>query len=143
MPLGFAKLLKGLGGGRVHEAELQPGSTVKAYGIVKRLGSGQFAVVSSASHGLLATGQGHFFGRRARLPECPDQHGSRAGQRRAAARPQGQFCQRRRRRQLPSTTCVHSPPPQVYKVQATDGHLFALKQERFDDMSESDRRVCS
>ena len=69
MPLGFVKLLKGLGGGRVHEAELQPGSTVKAYGVVQRLGAGQFAVVSSAQS--RAPARGHFLGRRAR---CQSDH---------------------------------------------------------------------
>ncbi|PRW59911.1 cysteine--tRNA cytoplasmic isoform X1 [Chlorella sorokiniana] len=53
------------------EEELQPGSLVKSYGVVKRLGAGQFAV--------------------------------------------------------------------VYKVQAPDGHMYALKQERFGEMSHADR----
>jgi NIMA (never in mitosis gene a)-related kinase len=71
MPLGIAKLLKKVAPGRADEEELQPGSLVKSYGVVKRLGAGQFAV--------------------------------------------------------------------VYKVQAPDGHMYALKQERFGEMSHADR----
>lgn len=35
---------------------------------------------------------------------------------------------------------VHPPLAQVYMVQAPDGHVFALKQERFGEMSQADRR---
>lgn len=54
MPLGIGKLLNRLAPGKVHEEELQPGSTVKNYTVLKRLGAGQYAVVSALQAPLLA-----------------------------------------------------------------------------------------
>lgn len=56
MPLGIGKLLKRVApGNRADEAELQPGSLVKSYTVERRLGRGQFAIVSSAPAAARAT----------------------------------------------------------------------------------------
>ena len=157
MPLGIGKLLHRLAPGKVHEEELQPGSTVKNYTVLKRLGAGQYAVVSALQAPLLADPRSCGGASLRGGPRCCQvaQIGSWVHWDVSSGRKsQGHFLPPPplRRRRHPPGSClraaydpsprspVHPPLAQVYMVQAPDGHVFALKQERFGKMSQADRR---
>lgn len=152
MPFGIGKLLKRVApGNRADEAELlQSGSLVKSYTVERRLGSGQFAIVSSGPVGSHGTRAGHFRG-----PFSGWKH-AQIGSRECRAALAGSGLQEpvaaaaaRRRRPAAAgaasmlTYRSRPPPVQVYKVQAPDGGVYALKQERFGDMSHADRWAMS